>query len=199
MSAARGKLIVLYGINNLGKSTQARILVDALQAKGIRASYLKYPLYDLVPSGPMLNAYLREGNPDKLGSREFQMLQVMNRTQYDAALEARLASGEWIVAEDYVGTGIAWGMGAGVDREWQELMNAHLVKADCALLFQGQRFMEAQEKNHKHESDNELTERVRKAHDALGRDFGWIRIDANRSIEEIATEVLSVVMKAFRL
>lgn len=195
----RGKLIVIYGINNLGKSTQARILVDALTAQGIQANYLKYPLYDLVPSGPMLNAYLREGNPEQLSAREFQMLQVMNRTQYDAALEARLATGEWIVAEDYVGTGIAWGMGAGIDREWLEIMNAHLLKSDLAFLFQGQRFLEAQEQNHKHETDDVLTERVRAAHDILGSDFGWVPIDANRSIEAIASSVWSIVASRYAL
>lgn len=199
MSTDRGQLIVIYGINNLGKSTQARILVNALEERGLRATYLKYPLYDLVPSGPMLNAYLREGNPEQLSAREFQMLQVMNRTQYDAALEARLASGEWIVAEDYVGTGIAWGMGAGIDREWLEIMNAHLLKADLAFLFQGQRFLEAQEQNHKHETDDVLTERVRAAHDILGSDFGWVPIDANRSIEAIAASVWSIVASRFSL
>lgn len=196
---AQGKLIVLYGINNLGKSTQARLLVERLQAKTLQASYLKYPLYELVPSGPMLNAYLRQANPDRLSAREFQMLQVLNRTQYDAALENRLATGEWIVAEDYVGTGIAWGMGAGVDRKWLELMNAHLLKPDLALLFQGDRFMEAQEKNHKHETDNDLTERVRKAHDELGKDFGWKPVKTNRTIEEIASDVWQIVSSAYRL
>jgi len=48
-----GKFIVLYGINNLGKTTQTRILVDKLKLHGLKAEYLKYPVYDLAPSGPI--------------------------------------------------------------------------------------------------------------------------------------------------
>ena len=41
----RGKFIVLYGINNLGKTTQAKFLVEKLQSQGLRAEYVKYPIY----------------------------------------------------------------------------------------------------------------------------------------------------------
>src|SRR3989344_1802759 len=125
-----GHLIVLYGINNLGKTTQAKLLVDRLQAAGKQAEYLKYALYNIEPSGALINDYLRKGNPYNFSAREFQLLQVLNRTQYDAELRAKLAAGQWLVAEDYVGTGIAWGMGAGVDRQLLEKLNQHLVKED---------------------------------------------------------------------
>lgn len=199
MTAAHGKLIVLYGINNLGKSTQARLLVERLGKRGLAATYLKYPLYELEPSGPIINEYLRLGNPRELTVREFQLLQIMNRTQYDATLRQRLAAGEWIVAEDYVGTGIAWGMGAGVTRDFLEVLNAHLTPEDLAFLFRGRRFMEAQEKNHRHETDDELTEAVTRAHDELGRDRGWIGVDANSSIEDIASRIWRTVAERFHL
>ena len=48
----KGKLIVLYGINNLWKTTQVHLLIDRLRAKGLQAEYLKYPIYDLAPSWP---------------------------------------------------------------------------------------------------------------------------------------------------
>ena len=97
----KGKLIVLYGINNLWKTTQAHLLIDRLRAKGLQAEYLKYPIYDLAPSWPLLNAYLREGNPNQLSSSEFQLLQVINRTQYDSILKNKLENWIWIIAEDW--------------------------------------------------------------------------------------------------
>ena len=42
-----GKFIVFYGINSLGKSTQAEILIDRLEKNGRKAEYLKYPVYEL--------------------------------------------------------------------------------------------------------------------------------------------------------
>src|SRR3990167_10147152 len=81
-----GKFIVIYGINNLGKTTQAKLLVEKLNAAGRRAKYLKYPIYDLSPSGPRLNEYLRGGNPEKLDARTAQILYAKNREQYEPTL-----------------------------------------------------------------------------------------------------------------
>jgi len=189
----RGKLIVLYGINNLGKSTQANVMVDKLKERGLTASYLKYPLYDLEPSGPMLNDFLRNGNPNNLTRREFQLIMIMNRTQYDAELRSKLDKGEWVLAEDYIGTGIAWGMGGDIDKEFLVTLNSHLVKEDLGILFQGKRFMEAQEKNHNHETDDELTEKVRIAHEELADDYNWPRVNANDTIEEVTDAVWSII------
>jgi len=56
----------------------------------LHAEYLKYAIYDLAPSGPLLNEYLRKGNPHDLSPREFQLLQVLNRTQYQPLLQEKL-------------------------------------------------------------------------------------------------------------
>lgn len=193
----RGKLIILYGINNLGKSTQAHIMVKMLKERGIKASYLKYPLYDLQPSGKIVNDFLRKGNPYSLSRREFQFIMIMNRTQYDAELRDRLRTGEWVIAEDYVGTGLAWGMGSGIDKALLIELNSHLVREDMGILFQGQRFMKAQEKDHNHETDHELTERVRAAHEVLADDYRWPRVNANGTIEEVTHAVWSIIEKKF--
>jgi len=125
-----GKLIVLYGINNIGKSTQAKLLVEKLKQAGKDASYIKYPIYDLSPSGIMINEYLRQGNPWQLSAREAQILYSLNRYQYQAELVERLNANEWIVAEDYTGTGMAWGSGAGVDLAFLEKVNQGLREPD---------------------------------------------------------------------
>jgi dTMP kinase len=181
----RGSFIVLYGINNLGKSTQAKKLVERLQSEGHKTVYLKYPIYDLAPSGPMLNAYLREGNPHNLNAREAQLLYVLNRTQYQTELEKLLDAGTHVVAEDYTGTGICWGIGAGVDPVFMEVINSHILKEDLVFLFTGTRFTEATEASHKHETNDTLITAVDTIHKAQGEKNGWITIDANNTIEEI--------------
>src|SRR3990167_455956 len=108
----RGKLIVFYGINNLGKTTQAKLLVDKIRARGNKAEYLKYHVYELEPSGPLINQYLRAGNPYKFSAREFQILAAVNKYHYQPILQARLEQGINIVAEDYWATSVAWGQGA---------------------------------------------------------------------------------------
>lgn len=196
MSIKKGKLIVFYGTNNLGKSTQAKILIEKLKEKNIEAEYLKYPIYDLEPSGPILNNYLRNGNPYNLGAREAQIIYCLNRTQYQKTLEEKLNSGINIIAEDYTGTGIAWGMGAGVEQEFLENINSHLLKEDIALLFDGERFKEAVEKNHKHEQNDEFSQKVRQIHLDLGKKYSWEIIDANLTIEEISHIIFEKIIES---
>ncbi len=180
-----GKLIVLYGINNLGKSTQAKLLVERLESEGFKAEYLKYPIYDLNPSGEILNDYLRKGNFYNLSAKEAQIIYALNRTQYQTELIEKLKSGINVVAEDYTGTGIAWGIGAGVSETFLKTINSHLVPEDLVFLFDGERFEKAIEKSHKHETNNDLTTKVRWAHLKLKEENSWIKINANLSIEEI--------------
>ncbi len=182
----RGNLITFYGINRLGKTTQADLLVERLQREfGVLVEYLKYPRYHLLPTGPRINAYLRGGNPDKLSAREFQLINIANRTQVDHELRAKLESGTWVVAEDYVGTGVAWGMAAGVDRDWLIDLNTHLVREDVAILFDGTPFVGATEKGHLHEEDDSLSMRARRAHLELQKIFGWPVVKVVRATEDI--------------
>lgn len=196
MSDQKGKLIALYGINNLGKTTQARALVGKLAEytqKEIR--YLKYPLRNIEPTGSIINGYLREGNPYELDAQAFQMTQVMNRLQFDTELQALLEKGVHVVAEDYVGTGIAWGIGAGISKEFLVLLNSMLVEPDCAVLLDGERFLEAKEEGHTHESDDALMQKVRSVHKELGEEYGWHVVDANNSIEEVHHNIWKYVEK----
>src|SRR3989344_5611363 len=108
-----GKMITLYGINGIGKTTQVGLLVKFLESQGNSASRLKYPVYDLEPEGPFIYKYLRD--PDfrknnELSTEELQQKYADNRKRYETELKKRLAAGGWIVAEDYTGTGITWGL-----------------------------------------------------------------------------------------
>ena len=191
----KGKFIVFYGINNLGKSTQVDLLLKKLKEKNIKIEVLKYPIYDLAPSGPIINDYLRNGNPFNLTAREVQMLYAKNRFQFEPLLIKKLESGINIIAEDYVGTGLAWGIGAGVDEKFLKLINQNLLQEDLAFLFDGERFMKAQEKNHKHETNNDLTDQVRKIHLRLGKEFNWKKINANTGKKKIHKILLTEIEK----
>jgi len=137
----------------------------------------------------MLNAYLRKGNPHNLSAREAQLLYASNRTQFEPELLKKLEDGINIIAEDYTGTGIAWGVGAGIDEGFLKYANSHLLKEDLVFLFDGQRFLEAKEKGHKHESNDFLIDEVRWSHIKLGQEYNWLKINANQTIDEIHGQI----------
>jgi len=171
------------------------MLVAKLRQKGLAAEYIKYPIYDLAPSGTLINDYLRQGNFHKLTPREAQIIYTLNRTQYETALRQKLAQGIYIVAEDYVGTGLAWGIGAGVDEQFLKFINSHLAKEDLAILLDGYRFSESVETNHRHEQNETLTDTVRLIHLRLAEERNWQIINANQTIEQVHKAVWEKVKK----
>ncbi len=188
-----GTFIVLYGINNLGKSTQAHKLVERLQSEGKKAVYWKYPRYDVEPLGPMISDYLRAGNPYNFSNREAQILHYADRLKVEAELKDLLASGTHVIAEDYFGTALAWGIGTGVEKELLVTFYQSLLKEDIAILFDGERFTEAIETTHKNETDNTLNETVRHIHRELAKEYNWHLIDANESIDQIHEKIWSMI------
>lgn len=195
-----GKLIALYGINNVGKTTQAKLLANRISSAAWNIptpASVKYARYDISPSGPLINNYLRliggKKNPYGFSPREFQILQAFNRTQAESSLFAILDSGISVVAEDYTGTGIAWGIGAGVSKDFLVEINRHLVKEDLAILLDGERFLSGKEENHSHEEDDKLVQRVRQIHLDLAKEFGWHVVAANQSQERVHADIWHIV------
>lgn len=196
--AKRGRFIVLYGINNLGKTTQARLLVKAIRRSGRRAEYVKYPIYDLEPAGKLINDYLRNGNPYNFSPRELQLLHFADRIKFENRLTEKLNRGVNIVAEDYFGTGMAWGIGNGVEPELLKYLYGFIYPEDVAILFDGERFLESVEKDHRHENNERLMKKVRRTHLALGEEYGWQKVDANLPIKELHGVIWDRVRKILK-
>src|SRR3989344_1023888 len=193
MPSEHGKFIVLYGINNLGKSTQAQALVKRLIAADKPAVYLKYPVYELEPTGPNINRVLRSEQKQQLTEIDFQALYAQNRRDYQPTLEQTLAAGTTVVAEDYTGTGIAWGLAKGAALEALEAQNADLRKEDVTIWLDGQRFLDGREVTHLHESNDALVERCRQTHAQLAQRYGWLRVDANQPIAHVADAIWQIL------
>lgn len=193
-----GKFIVIYGINNLGKTTQAKLLVKNFKKGGHRVEYVKYPVYKLEPAGPLINSYLREGNPYKFTPREVQLLHFIDRVKFEPILEEKLKKGINIVAEDYFGTGVCWGIGGGVDKNLLFHLYEFVKKEDLVFLFDGKRFKHSIEKNHRNETDSRLIKKVRKAHLTVGKKYKWIKINASEPVEKIQEIIWNKVKKVLK-
>lgn len=188
----KGKFIAIYGINGIGKTIQVEMLVEYLKKKGKNAARLKYPVYDLEPEGPFIYKYLR--NPkfrkkNELSTHELQKKYADNRKRYEKTLISRLKKGEWIVAEDYVGTGVAWGLTWGGELEYLEKINKKLLKEDLAILMHGQRFLTAVEKDHRNETADERIAICKNFHYFLSDRYGWTKVNANQKIKKVHADI----------
>jgi len=188
-----GLFIVIYGANNLGKSVQSNMLVDSFAKAGLKSELIKYPIYDLEPTGPEINEILRSGNKQEISEEDFQKLYAKNRLDYQSQLCKKIAEGINVVSECYIGTGLAWGWTKGADLEELIKINKGLLEPDIAILLDGERFADGIEKNHQHESNDEWWLKTRQNFLELATRFNWEVVDANQTPEEVHQDVLKVI------
>lgn len=188
----KGKFIAIYGINGIGKTTQVEIFVKYLQSQGLNASQLKYPVYNLEPEGPFIYKYLRDPKfreKNELSTERLQQKYADNRKRYERELKKRLKNGEWIVAEDYIGTGIAWGLTWGGDLEYLEKINKNLLEPNLSILMHGKRFNTAIEKDHRNEMEEERIKICKNFHLLLAKKYDWKIINANQKVEKVKKDI----------
>jgi thymidylate kinase len=188
-----GYLIAIYGINNIGKSTQVDKLVDFFKKNKWSSEKVKYPVYRQKPTGPYINALLRGGKKQSISEEEFQMWYTLNRYQYEPTLLKKISKGEIIIAEDYIATGLAWGATKGADLDWLTEMNKHLRKEDLVILLDGERFISGKEKQHIHEGRDDYMKLCRRWYQNLAKMNQWPIVNANQSIQQVHEDILEIV------
>lgn len=195
----RGKFIVIYGINNIGKTVQSRRLVASLKKLGKQAVYLKYPVYSLKPSGEVIDQILRSGKKQKISEEELQLWFVLNRYQFQPTIFKWLKEGKIIIAEDYVCTGIAWGVAKGAKMRVLESMNKFLVQEDVAILMEGKRKMSSKEKGHLHEEQHHLVMRCAKVFRQLAKKHCWKRVKVSLNKDETEERIWKIIASELSL
>lgn len=189
----RPLFIALYGINNIGKTTHAHLLVRRLQALGRAALYVKYPIYDLKPTGPLLSKILRSSKTQNLPEEELQLLFALNRFQFEPKLQALLKKGTIVVAEDYIGTGLAWGLAKGARLDELVKMNKFLVRPSLEILLEGRRKLGSVEHGHLHETNELLARRCEKKFKELAVRFRWKRLQVAEDRDLTAARIWTAV------
>jgi len=190
----KGKTIAIYGTTNVGKTTQVDLLRIRFLAIGKKCITIKYPIYNLLPTGPRINDYLRNGNPEHLSPEEFQYLNVQNREDFESEAIKAKKENHVILLEMYKGTGIAYGMGDGLSKQFLISMNEKLFEPNLNILLDGKQFMESVEKGHIYEEDETKTAIIRRAHLELAKDFGWTVVRSDQQKEEVLESIWTQIV-----
>lgn len=189
----KGVFVTIYGVNNIGKTTHAKLLCKRLEKSGFKTHYLKYPVYDIDPSGFFINKVLRNPDGQMIAEDELQLWFVLNRYQFEPELQKLLIDGYVVISEDYTGTGIAWGMAKGLSESWLESANQYLLKEDLSILIEGKRELRAKESHHVHEQNDELSEKCKQIHSYLAEKYGWRKISLRDKVRDTADAIFNIV------
>jgi dTMP kinase len=195
--AARGRLIALEGREASGKSTQARLLAEALGAVLTREP-------GGTATGGRVRSLLLESGASRIDARTEALLMLADRAQHvSEILEPALSSGRWVVTDRFSASLLAYqGFGRGLDVAelrrltswasrglWPDLTVLLDVPAEQAAARQ------SRELDRLEREDGAFHQRVAGGYQALAaaERATWAVVDGSGAEAEVAGRVLAVV------
>lgn len=131
MALKRGMLIVLEGNDRVGKTTQAKKLVEWLSNQGRKTRFVCFPDRS-TPIGALIDQYLK--GELKMHNNSIHLLFSANRWEKFEEMKAALKSGDTIVVDRYSYSGVAYTASKpGADYEWTRAPENGLLKPDCVI------------------------------------------------------------------
>ena len=105
---ARGKLIVIEGIDGSGKRTQVDCLARALDERGVAFTQVSFPRYDGF-FGKLVARFLNGefGSLASVDAHLSALLYAGDRLESKPAIEESLASGKTVLADRYIASNLA--------------------------------------------------------------------------------------------
>jgi dTMP kinase len=189
----RGALVVLEGIDQAGKMTQARALEHAAHAAGLSCAVRHYPDYE-TRVGTLIRAFLADGVA--LDARTRCMLFAANRWEKDAELRQLCETRALVCIDRYTASNVVYGTSQGVDENWLWGLEDGLLAADLTVLVdiapEESRRRKTRERDD-YERDTRLLEAARAHYGRLGRGAGWARIDGARDAAQVTRDLVATV------
>ena len=185
----RGLLVVFEGLDQSGKQTQAERLRDRLEAAGRTVRLLSFPSYE-THIGAEIGRALK-GERD-YAADTMQLLYVANRFEWKPEIERELAKGTVVVCDRYLASSVAYGEAFGLDGAWLSEIQRYLPQPDLTVLLDIEPRVSASRKTadrDKYERDLALLGRVRTSYLRQAAAPGWLRLDAGRDRDAVATDV----------
>lgn len=135
----KGRFITLEGGEGAGKSTQARLLAAALQARGLRVIVTREP--GGTPNAERIRTMLLDPQGEGWGLRAEALLFAAARSDHvEKLIIPALASGAWVVCDRFVDSNCAY-QGGGGGLADADIMALHAIGSggllpDLTLLFE---------------------------------------------------------------
>ncbi|XP_050577793.1 thymidylate kinase [Bombus affinis] len=193
MSTVRGALIVLEGCDRAGKSTQAKLLVNALKQRDIPVEQRAFP-DRTTATGEIINNYLNRKLNFSLETAH--MLFSANRWECKDEILKSLYSGTTVVIDRYAGSGAAY-TAAMTNRclNWCKAPDRGLPSPDVIIFLNVSNETQCSRSNWGSEryENNEIQSQVASNYKKI-MDQTWYIINADDSKSSIHSQILQKVL-----
>ncbi|XP_004067677.1 thymidylate kinase [Oryzias latipes] len=191
MACQRGALIVLEGVDRAGKTTQCKMLVQALQKSGRPAEAMRFP--DRTTTiGQLISAYLEKKS--ELEDHTVHLLFSANRWELVPTMKKKLEQGITLVVDRYAFSGAAFTSAKpGFSLEWCMKPDVGLPKPDLVMFLQlspAEAALRGQFGVERYET-RVFQNAVQQKFELLMKDssVNWQVIDASKSVEEVHRDI----------
>jgi dTMP kinase len=186
-------VIAFEGLDQSGKQTQAELLRDRLKERGSKARLVSFPDYGTSIGEEIARAL--QGERD-YSAEVMQLLYVANRYERKNDLERWIEGGIILVCDRYTASSVAYGEAQGLDPAWLTDMQRFLLAPALTVLLDIAPETAVRRKavdRDRYERDLAMQARVRQSYHRQAAGATWVRIDGERSKEDVAVDVLSAV------
>jgi dTMP kinase len=198
VAVAKGKIIVIEGTDKAGKTTQSRMLQEAIKALGKICVVVDFPDYT-TSIGMEIRAFLD-------GKRDYppevkHLLFSANRWEKKKEIESMVVNGTIVIMNRYWQSNLVYGVSNGMDAGWLQRLDKGLPKEDLVLLLL---VNPSVSKNRAEvldafEGDARLAAAAYKNYQKFARQFKWKVLDGSKSKEQVHQEILKTVRKALKV
>jgi dTMP kinase len=190
----KGAFICIEGLDASGKTTQARRLVRELRRKGFKAVYTTEPSPGEI--GKFIRTYILQRKRRVPIAVEALLFAVDRVDHLEQRVKPALQEGKIVVSDRYVYSSLAYQGAAGLDLNWIEEINRSVVTPDLAIYIDVPPEVAVKRIKGKRSVMERLRvqRRVREVYLKFVEDGRLIRIDGNRSKDEVERDILAVVL-----
>ena len=191
----KGLFICVEGLDGCGKTTQTKLLVRKLRKIGWDAVYTAEPSRGKI--GQFIKKYCLHGEKRTFPIVEALLFAADRFEHVEREVIPALNEGKIVVSDRYVYSSLAYQGATGLDLKWIEMINEHAIRPDLAIFVDVEpEAVIKRLKQKKSVMENLETQRkVREVYVKFVEKGELVRIDGNKSTEEVADDVLKVVLR----
>ena len=192
-------LIAFEGLDQSGKETQSKRFRDRLRSAGDKARVVSFPDYGTSIGEEIARALQgeREYGPDVM-----QLLYVANRYERKPDIDRWQHANIILLCDRYVASSIAYGEAQGLSVAWLNSMQQFLPQPDLTVFLDIAPHTALERKatgRDRYERDHALQVGVRDSYVRQAVNPSWLRVDGERSPDDVAEDVAERLEARLRL
>jgi dTMP kinase len=193
-----GVFICVEGIDGSGKTTQSRLLVKNLRKKGFDTVYTAEPSQGVV--GKFIKKTILHGEKRNSVIIEALLFAADRVDHLEREVKPALGKGMIVICDRYLYSSLAYQGAAGLDLNWIQEINKWAIQPHLSIFIDVPPEVVIKRLNRK-KSVMETIENQRKVREVYMRlveEKKLVLVDGNKPINEVAKEILNIVLEHLR-